>query len=169
MRALFSLNRYFWKYRWRLLLGIVFIILTNIFGVYSPVLIGEGVNMLNDANEAYFQHIDEPEAYVGKDIALPARIMWISRNLAFDISSTQNLQTPEQISKAVIMLAIVLVVLYIIIYLIKGVFLFMTRQTIIVMSRLIEFDQKNEIYDHYQQLSMAFYKRNNTGDLMNHQ
>jgi ATP-binding cassette, subfamily B, multidrug efflux pump len=167
MRALFSLNRYFWKYRWRLLLGIVFIILTNIFGVYSPVLIGEGVNMLNDANEAYFQHIDEPEAYVGKDIALPASIMWISRHLAFDISSTQNLQTPEQISKAVIMLAIVLAVLYIIIYLIKGVFLFMTRQTIIVMSRLIEFDQKNEIYDHYQQLSMAFYKRNNTGDLMN--
>ncbi|MGB6036876.1 MAG: ABC transporter ATP-binding protein, partial [Cryomorphaceae bacterium] len=49
----------------------------------------------------------------------------------------------------------------------KGVFLFFTRQTIIVMSRLIEFDLKNEVFDHYQKLTLAFYRRNNTGDLMN--
>ena len=48
----------------------------------------------------------------------------------------------------------------------KGVFMFFMRQTLIVMSRLIEYDQKNEMYNHYQQLSLAFYKRNNTGDLM---
>ncbi len=49
----------------------------------------------------------------------------------------------------------------------SGFFLFMTRQTIIVMSRMIEYDLKNEIYDHYQKLDISFYKRNNTGDLMN--
>jgi ATP-binding cassette subfamily B protein len=48
----------------------------------------------------------------------------------------------------------------------SGIFLFFTRQSFIVMSRLIEYDLKNEIYEHYQQLDMAFYKRNNTGDLM---
>jgi ATP-binding cassette subfamily B protein len=50
--------------------------------------------------------------------------------------------------------------------LLKGVFMFFMRQTIIVMSRLIEFDLKNDIYHHYQQLDVAFYKRNKTGDLM---
>lgn len=48
----------------------------------------------------------------------------------------------------------------------RGIFLFFMRQTIIVMSRLIEYDQKNEIFDHYQKLHLDFYKRNNTGDLM---
>jgi len=47
-----------------------------------------------------------------------------------------------------------------------GIFMFFMRQTLIVMSRLIEYDQKNELYDHYQKLDFAFYKRNNTGDLM---
>ncbi|GAB4139086.1 MAG: ABC transporter ATP-binding protein [Bacteroidia bacterium] len=51
--------------------------------------------------------------------------------------------------------------------LIFGFFLFLNRQTIIVMSRLIEYDLKNEIFSHYQQLDQTFYKRNNTGDLMN--
>lgn len=51
--------------------------------------------------------------------------------------------------------------------LLSGVFLFLTRQTLIVMSRLIEYDFKNEIYEKYQQLDLAFYKRNNTGDMMN--
>ena len=49
----------------------------------------------------------------------------------------------------------------------KGFFLFLTRQTIIVMSRLIEFDLKNDIFKKYEELHMAFYKQNNTGDLMN--
>ena len=49
----------------------------------------------------------------------------------------------------------------------KGVFMFLMRQTIIVMSRRIEFDLKNEIYNKYQSLSMSFYSKNNTGDLMN--
>ena len=51
--------------------------------------------------------------------------------------------------------------------LIKGVFTFLMRQTIIIASRLIEYDLKNEVFAHYQQLSLSFYRRNNTGDLMN--
>lgn len=57
--------------------------------------------------------------------------------------------------------------LTLILALLKGFFLFLTRQTIIVMSRHIEFDMKNDIFNKYQELSMAFYKRNNTGDMMN--
>jgi len=58
-------------------------------------------------------------------------------------------------------------VLILVMALLRGVFLFMVRQTIIVMSRLIEYDLKNEVYSHYQSLPLSFYRRNNTGDLMN--
>ncbi len=51
--------------------------------------------------------------------------------------------------------------------LLRGFFMFLMRQTIIVMSRHIEYDQKNEVFDHYQQLDTAFYKTHSTGDLMN--
>ncbi len=56
---------------------------------------------------------------------------------------------------------------YMLISLASGFFLFLTRQTIIVMSRFIEFDLKNEIYNQYQKLDYSFYKKNSTGDLMN--
>ena len=64
-------------------------------------------------------------------------------------------------------LGLKLVITYMTFSLLKGVFLFFTRQTIIVMSRKIEFDLKNEIFSKYQQLSISFYKKNKTGDLMN--
>ncbi len=64
-------------------------------------------------------------------------------------------------------IGLMLALVYLIIYLIKGLFLFYQRQTMIVMSRYIEFDLKNEIYDHYQRMALGFYKRNRTGDLMN--
>ena len=51
--------------------------------------------------------------------------------------------------------------------LLRGIFLYFVRQTLIVMSRLIEYDMKNEIFDHYQTLPLGFFRRNNTGDLMN--
>lgn len=60
-----------------------------------------------------------------------------------------------------------IVALYVGLALLRAVFVFMMRQTIIIVSRLIEYDLKNEIYDQYQRLSLSFYKRNNTGDLMN--
>src|SRR5258707_15223755 len=57
--------------------------------------------------------------------------------------------------------------LVLLLVLLRGLFLFFMRQTIILMSRHIEYDLKNEIYNHYQALSLAFYRRHNTGDLMN--
>jgi len=60
-----------------------------------------------------------------------------------------------------------LTIMFAVLTIVSGVFLFLTRQTIIVTSRLIEFDLKNEVFEHYQKLDLAFYKRNNTGDLMN--
>jgi ATP-binding cassette subfamily B protein len=56
---------------------------------------------------------------------------------------------------------------YIAVALLEGFFTFMMRQTIIVVSRLIEYDMKNDMYAHYQKLDLAFYRKNNTGDLMN--
>lgn len=57
-------------------------------------------------------------------------------------------------------------VLVLLLALVMGVFMYFMRQTIIVMSRLIEYDMRKEIFEHYERLSLAFYKRNNTGDLM---
>ena len=74
----------------------------------------------------------------------------------------------EHFSKDVIFnLAVKLAGLYFLLSFMKGVFLFFTRQTIIIMSRLIEYDLKNEIYDKYQSLDMSFYRKNRTGDIMN--
>ncbi len=69
----------------------------------------------------------------------------------------------EQLSLALIMFG----ALVLLMALLKGAFLFLTRQTLIVMSRLIEYDLKNTIYSHYQDLDLSFYKAHNTGDLMN--
>ena len=70
-------------------------------------------------------------------------------------------------NEKIINLALYLAGVYIFLSFMKGVFLFFTRQTIIVMSRLIEYDLKNEIYNKYQTLDMSFYKQNRTGDIMN--
>ncbi len=64
-------------------------------------------------------------------------------------------------------LSVLLAIVYFVVAIFSGIFLFFTRQTIIIMSRLVEYDLKNEVFDHYQKLSLAFYRRNNTGDLMN--
>jgi len=76
-------------------------------------------------------------------------------------------KSPEEkleILKGPFMYYFIAVVAY---FLLKGIFLFLMRQTIIVMSRLIERDMKNELFQHYEALSLSFYRRNNTGDLMN--
>ncbi len=175
MKALLTLNRFFYKYRFRLLLGMLFIVLTNIFAVYSPTLIEEGIGVLAKANARYFQITEDESAnrivdesiFDGEDLELPESIRVVSEVLGLSTEYAKDVSSFEQLSSILIRVSIVLAVLYILVYLVKGIFLFMTRQTIIVMSRLIEYDQKNEIFEHYQKLSMAFYKRNNTGDLMN--
>ena len=127
MKELSYLNKYLVKYKGRLLLGTLFIIVSNIFKVLMP-------EILKDATNSIKIVLDNITSYTSEDITS---------------------------------IAIKLGFLFMLFALLNGIFLFLTRQTIIIMSRLIEYDLKNEIYDKYQRLSMSFYKRNNTGDLMN--
>jgi ATP-binding cassette subfamily B protein len=135
LRELKFLNRFFWKYRWRMLLGIIFICASNYFRVLQPQVIREALDLVIEQVNTY-------RMYNGFELG----------NDYFGILSNSLM-----IFGAIVLLLAVLM----------GIFLYLTRQTIIVMSRLIEYDLREVIYDHYQVLSLDFYKRNNTGDLMN--
>jgi ATP-binding cassette subfamily B protein len=135
MKELAYLNKFFYKYRWRLLPGVLFVIISNLFAVLPAQVIRIAFDLVNE------------------NIAL------------FRLFNGFNRQ--ELISKIFGQSLLFFGVIVLILALIRGLFLFFMRQTIILMSRHIEYDLKNEIYLHYQKLSMAFYRRNNTGDLMN--
>lgn len=176
MKALLTLNRFFVKYKYRLLLGFLFIVLTNILAVYSPTLIEEGIGVLAKADQRYFSNLydengalltNSEDVFAGDALQLPESIRLISDVFGLSTGYADSIDSFDELSAALIQIGVALAFLYILVFFVKGFFLFMTRQTIIVMSRLIEYDQKNEIYAHYQKLSMSFYKRNDTGDLMN--
>jgi ATP-binding cassette, subfamily B, multidrug efflux pump len=135
MKSLNHLNRYFLKYKWRFLLGICFVTISNLFGIFPAQL-------TRHALDAVAGNIDSYRMFDGFAFQTSASKMLLNVSLMFGL-------------------------LVITMALLKGVFMFLMRQTIIVMSRLIEYDMKNEIYLKYQQLDQAFYNRNNTGDLMN--
>ncbi|NNE56196.1 MAG: ATP-binding cassette domain-containing protein, partial [Flavobacteriales bacterium] len=166
MKALQHLNKYFWKYRMRFGLGVLFIALTNVFTIYPPQLVKEAVNFLqetfeagNGLSEGELATIDKPDSF----LFLQEYFGW-----TFSLGENESLAIPSgNWAELAVKVALLLGLIYIVVYAIKGLLSFMTRQTIIIMSRLIEFDLKNEVYEHYQQLDMAFYKRNRTGDLMN--
>ena len=124
MQHLKYLNKFLWKYKKILLLGLIFILVTNIFAIY------------------------------------PAEFV---RNALDGLLEKLNSQNNDDVSFILLKYGLLIVLFAIL----KGIFLYMTRQTIIVMSRKIEFDLKNEVFDKYQALSIAFYKINKTGDLMN--
>jgi len=171
MGALAALNPYLWKYRGRLFLGFVFVFLTNAFAVFAPVVIGEGVNALQEAYTRFLLPLSEdtPASEVFRDatLSLPATLSRLAEWLSFDPSGVSAPTSREEVIRAVGLIAGLQALLYLLAYLLKGIFSFMTRQTIIVMSRLIEYDLKAAIYDHYQCLPLSFYKVNATGDLMN--
>jgi ATP-binding cassette subfamily B multidrug efflux pump len=134
MKHLSYLNKFFWKYRWRVLLGILFVLLKNYFAVWQPQVIRDALNTVVREVAVYKAQggiSAHPEA-MGE---LGGQIAWFGAG--------------------VIALALLM-----------GVAMFFMRQTIIVVSRLIEYDMRKEIYAHYQSLDLAFYKRNATGDLM---
>jgi len=135
MKDLAHLNKYFLKYRWHLILGVLFVIISNVFFVLPAQVVRVALDLVMENISVY--HL-----FAGFD----------RQDLVYDIFSS-----------SLLLFGILILVLY----LIRGLFLFLTRQTLIVMSRHIEYDQKNEIYNHYQNLSLAFYRRHNTGDLMN--
>ncbi len=158
MKSLLKLNYLFWKYRGRFFLGTLFIVLSTAFNVYAPIVVGEGVDFLAEALNAAqgkVQTIHYPET-------LATFRSWLG--LSNDIPEVRN---NSAFNDWVIYIAILIAGLYLFFYLFKGIFLFFQRQTLIVMSRWMEFDIKNSIYSHYQKLDVSFYKVNRTGDLMN--
>jgi len=148
MKSLQYLNKYLWKYRYRLVLGIVFIAISNVFAIYPPQIVSEAIDAV--ANSQELQQV------VG-DEELPQKLNADKQTLLAPYIEGLSLQTKILVFAGLVLLMALM----------KGVFTFFMRQTIIVMSRLIEYDLKNEIYEHYQALSMSFYKKNNTGDIMN--
>jgi ATP-binding cassette subfamily B protein len=159
MKNLAQLNVFFWKYRGRLLAGFILIVFGNIFSVYAPVVVRDGIDFLADALRVK-DTLDQP-AIVKSPSTFQHIASWFS-----NAPSTIEL-TKENYADTVIKIGLLLAVLYLVMYLIKGVFLFYQRQALIVMSRHIEFDIKNMVYHKYQELDYSFYKRNRTGDLMN--
>jgi ATP-binding cassette subfamily B protein len=159
MKNLAQLNVFFWKYRGGLLAGFILIVFGNIFSVYAPVVVRDGIDFLADALRVK-DTLDQP-AIVQSPSTFQHIASWFS-----NAPSTIEL-TNENYADTVIKIGLLLAVLYLVMYLIKGVFLFYQRQALIVMSRHIEFDIKNMVYHKYQELDYSFYKRNRTGDLMN--
>ncbi|MEP6677427.1 MAG: ABC transporter transmembrane domain-containing protein, partial [Ferruginibacter sp.] len=152
MKQLSSLNKYFWKYRWLFFMGILFVVLNNYFRILTPQLTGYVVNKV-------VHNIEE------KNHPVTAATVKPQSKKNYDIVVRVLIDTFEKKDKKVQILwcGIILLILAVV----SGFFMFLMRQTIIVMSRHIEFDQKNEIFDHYQQLDTGFYKTHSTGDLMN--
>jgi len=135
MKHLSRLNKYFLKYKWWIIPGSIFVVISNIFGVVPAQVIGYAVDLITENIQIF-------NLFSGFN----------RQGIIYDIFSSNLLYFG---------------LLVIALYLLRGLFLFFMRQTIILMSRHIEFDMKNDIYQHYQELSLGFYRRNNTGDLMN--
>lgn len=135
MKELRYLNKYLLKYKWHLILGTLFTILSNVFHIIPGPLVRHSIDLVVDNINLY-------------------------RSL--DSLSLQGDYFDAFTNALLIYGGMILLMAFL-----RGTFLYFVRQTLIVMSRLIEFDLKNEIFDHYQQLPMSFYRRNNTGDLMN--
>ncbi|MSQ39136.1 MAG: ABC transporter ATP-binding protein [Chitinophagaceae bacterium] len=144
MKELSALNVFFWKYRFRFFTGILLVIATNYLAVLAPQITGYVVGLLQ---------AKLPGGKPAPSIHNEFIVNWIS-----GLSTSNNFSFAWLItfcSVTILVLAIV-----------RSVFMFFMRQTIIVMSRHIEFDQKNQVYTHYQKLDTEFYKTHSTGDLM---
>lgn len=172
MRELWKLNTYIARYPLLLFGGMVFILFTNVFAVYAPSLIGEGVNAMKAVDEAFLAPLREgqSEATVFQD-AVPPPFPRTLQYLREALDAAGNWATAFRDRQDALdwmkRLALWQAGLFLLAYLLKGIFLFFTRQTIIVMSRRIEFDLKGTIFDQYQRLDATFYKAHDTGDLMN--
>jgi ATP-binding cassette subfamily B protein len=126
LKELKYLNKYFVKYKWRFITGILITVASRYLFIKVPGIVGESLNV-----------VDEYQKDIITDLAVVKQELFI--NILWIIGFT----------------------------LVSGFFTFLMRQTIIVTSRLVEYDLKNEIYAQYQKLSLNFYKKNRTGDLMN--
>ena len=148
MKHLRALRKYFWKYRVRLGAGILFVVLSNYFNVLSPQLMRFIINYVDNAL-SLTKTATVNDNRDGYDILVSNIIHWINQE--------------RSVGQVVIIASLIILLLA----LLRSFFMFLMRQTIIVMSRHIEYDQKNEVYTKYQSLDSLFFKRHNIGDLMN--
>lgn len=154
MKQLKALNKYFWKYRVRLGIGALFIIISNYFAVLVPQVTRFIIDHVQKSIDATRDIINPAATTPDReyDYLVLRFIKWVEKNFSQD----------SDLSKIVILCGVTILLLA----LLRGFFMFLMRQTIIVMSRHIEYDQKNEVFQHYQQLDTSFYKTHSTGDLM---
>ena len=132
MKNLAYLNRYFLRYKWRVLAGIAFVSLSNYFRVLQPQVIREAMDLVIENIGFYRSAADFPGA----------------QEALFD-----------SLGNTLLLFGAVVLVLA----LLMGLFMYLMRQTIIVVSRLIEYDLRKDLYSHYQSLSRSFYRRHKTG------
>lgn len=163
MKELGYLNQYIFKYKWMMLLGVVFIIISNLFAVISPKIIQQAFDITFNAKTSLSSMDGASETAFSVSNVLSEFYAITGINNPFNESITNENDLLTKVSHVIILLAIA----YLLIAFFKGIFSFFTRQTIIIVSRRIEFDLKNKIYEHYQKLDQSFYKNNRTGDLMN--
>jgi ATP-binding cassette subfamily B multidrug efflux pump len=135
MKELAYLNKYLLRYKWHLVLGLVFVIISNIFKIYPAQMVRHSIDLVTDNLGLYksFNGTAVQESFFGV------------------------------FSSSILFYALLILIMA----LLHGLFLYFVRQTLIVMSRLVEYDLKNDIFAHYETLPLSFYRRNNTGDLMN--
>jgi ATP-binding cassette subfamily B protein len=145
VKELAALNVFFWKYRFRFFTGILLVIATNYLAVLAPQITGYVVSLVQAKLPG-----GKPVAPIQDDLI---------------VSYIADISTHQQFSFSALITFCSITILALAI--IRSVFMFFMRQTIIVMSRHIEFDQKNQVYAHYQKLDTEFYKTHSTGDLMN--
>lgn len=134
MNVFSSIHAYVFRYKKLLFSGVVFVIVSNIFGLYTPIYIRYAIDSVKE-------------------------------NLLIH-KTLQGISFADVFTNSFFQLVLYFALIILVTALIKGFLMFFMRQTLIVMSRKVEFDQKNDIYRHYQSLSTEFYKQQNTGDLM---
>tara|TARA_B110000261_G_scaffold57162_1_gene67398 strand:+ start:686 stop:2464 length:1779 start_codon:yes stop_codon:yes gene_type:complete len=132
LKALSTLLKYFKKYKWNLVIGFFFILLSNVFATAIPSIVRETVDGLDSLDSSKFY-----ASYVPDYFHTPLKFAILGGLLIFVCA------------------------------VLKGVSMYFMRMKLIIMSRLIEYDQKNEIFKHYQKMGQGFYSKNYTGDLMN--
>jgi ATP-binding cassette subfamily B multidrug efflux pump len=134
VKALKYLNKYLLKYKWYLILGIIFTVISNLFGIIPAQLVRYALDLVGETLDVYY---------------------------LFDCAALQS-ELYDSFAFTILLYGLLILAMA----LLKGIFLFLVRQTIIVMSRHIEYELKNDIYKHYQTLPTSFFRSHNTGDLM---
>jgi len=150
LKHLSALNKYFWKYKTLFIAGVFCIVISNYFRILSPQIAGFVIDAVEHKISDVQNTVIHPAKKSSYNILVVQLILW------FEIKNFS-------LSKIVLICSLTLFLLA----LLGGLFMFLMRQTIIVMSRHIEYAQKNEVFKKYLQLDMSFFKSNTTGDLMN--